>query len=1312
MRVDVSLALAALLSIGPLAVVGAEGEAGSEPILSDGFEGEREAWQPVGIGAIDTEHSHGGGASLRLEDESDEKYFTTSRTLPVEPDSLYQVSFLCLSRDGEHASLCIVQRQEDGQPAERDGKHLTHWSFPFHDGGKLGEWVQATHTFTTGPETDRCSLILNPADGSPEHTGTAWFDDISVRYAGKAIQPAEKSMPLKPLGPLEIDLGSDECTIVCPGDDAVRAAAERLAVAIERKTQRKPRLVDDSTDPASLGRGPLLVMGNLALSVVGRKLYFEGYDFTDYAWPGQGGYVVRTVRDPFGTGAHVLMIGGSYPEDIVSAAARTEEIVATRGPTLGYLNEVKLGKNADVIEAWSSEFLKDDAEWKRSGSLGSWEYLWRIGKAGMGYLRTGNEAYLEPFKRELLYFFEHDVFNRTQESPPQIHSLIDAVLLPWDLLADHPFFTADKRRDIDEKFLFLACSHEGPRALKGAGWGLRGNHGLGKALDGYWLGRYFWRRYAIEEAREWFDIVDRYFAPQLLSSKPTEDGGYHQYKASLLCTLMYALAAGKDDYLTGRALQEATDRAILEYAIGKGPMAYLGARAVAADDPGYLALMADAGKDEYIRRCAGMGDASLLGENLRSFCGFEAPQEKSDLLGAKVAPLDPMWHDRMRARTEGTEFVVTTAPEESYDKIVIRDSYQPEGFYLKIDGLGCGGHSFQDANCITAYRERGVPWLCEEYGYKGPTCSTLRQQNGVFVALNGQGPPGVHVCARLLYARELGDDLDALGGALEGIGDLTWERHLLRKRGAWTLVIDRATTAKQGELFVERHWHIRPWGTPGEFSAQDGTVVCRHGDVAFHLQSVGLPPEAMIGTSNRTEIVRADVPADGHVDIASLIFVDHAPEEGGAVAAGSGPRGGPQSRYQLTRTPEGWRVTDAEDDSAIGVTLGTDGLTVASAAAPARVAAPPDTLPLEPEVPTVSLPWRQVQMGDEVTAVATGHDCFAGGTRNGTVAVFELDGTQRWQAKVGTWVLSLHFLGEGLLVGEDDGTLSRLDASGNSVWSVNIPYAHIGWPHWSDQRSRIREITAADIDGDGEREILVSNGDRRLYAFTGSGEQLWKKGVHWGVCIALTPTTYLGKFALFSGVTGPTLGGRVKIHDAQANLVGRLQISGMHSQQIRDVRLFDLTGDGKREIVVARDINSNQLVVCNEDRSLLWKADVGGSPDALAIRSYEGARQVLCGSRCGYVHAFEGATGHHLWFCYLGDEPRLLWPRADGSILAVCPSGSVVFAVGADGGLAGCETLPAPITALLRPGQHRADPSCIPVGTNDGTIHVLEIGER
>ena len=242
-------------------------------------------------------------------------------------------------------------------------------------------------------------------------------------------------------------------------------------------------------------------------------------------------------------------------------------------------------------------------------------------------------------------------------------------------------------------------------------------------------------------------------------------------------------------------------------------------------------------------------------------------------------------------------------------------------------------------------------------------------------------------------------------------------------------------------------------------------------------------------------------------------------------------------------------------------------------------------------------------------------------------------------------------------------------------------------------------------------EILLSNGDRRIYAFTGSGKQIWQRGVRWGIYSAMTPTTYLGKFALFGGARGPTLNGQLIVYGADSKRVGGLQCAKMESQKTYDVRLVDLNGDGRREIVCARSNNNNQLIVCGESRQPIWQADVAGDPNAIAIRDYRGEKEILCASSCGYVHAFSGATGKRKWFCYLGGDAHFLWPRRDGTVLALCPSGSV-FSLGADGDLAARQRFGSRITALLRRGEHRIGPGALPVGTEDGRLCLLVATRR
>jgi hypothetical protein len=189
-------------------------------------------------------------------------------------------------------------------------------------------------------------------------------------------------------------------------------------------------------------------------SQLARKLYAAAYDFTDYSWPSAGGHVVRTIRDPFATGAHVIMLGGSDAAGVADAAAALVGLVPQRGGRLGYVNQVKLGRWAAPIRNYTAAILRDqDETWRRTGYSGSWEFQIEIAKAAIGYLRTGDEAYLPLFARELRYWFDHDVFHPRSDAMQMLHGFLNTILIPWDLVRDHPSFTPPQRQQFDADFL-------------------------------------------------------------------------------------------------------------------------------------------------------------------------------------------------------------------------------------------------------------------------------------------------------------------------------------------------------------------------------------------------------------------------------------------------------------------------------------------------------------------------------------------------------------------------------------------------------------------------------------------------------------------------------------------------------------------------------------------------------------------------------------------------------------------------------------------------------------------------------------------
>ncbi|MEA3400811.1 MAG: PQQ-binding-like beta-propeller repeat protein [Armatimonadota bacterium] len=1261
--------------------------------------------------------------------------------------------------------------------------------------------------------------------------------------------------------PLRLPLDAETAVIVRPARAEYATIAERLASGLQRLTRQRPAVVEDTADPQELGPGPIIVVGNLMDSRIGRRLYLQAYDFTDYSWPSPGGHVVRTIRDPFGTGAHVLMVGGSDAEGVADAVEALLGHVEAQGADLGYLNLVKLGRWGEEIEGYTERFLGgDDSVWTRVGGAGSWNYQIEIALAGIGYLRTGDERYLPVFARELQYWFDHYVLTLREDAPPMTHGFLHKLLIVWDLVRDHPYFTAEERRRIDRQFLYVWRSPEGPDRVAGRTGVriIRNNHGTRTALDALYGGRFFLRRFGLEdEGQGWMEIAEGYFAPQLESSKPVEDSWGHQWNASLFNTVDYALATGREDYFHSDALRNAAERALMAHSAGSGPRAYLSACAVATGDTGLLSGYPSG--QEYGRMCSwmmGHGD-----EYMRAFCSDEPIEPRKDLLGVTVAPLDELWYETIddAGFNPGGLFQVTTEREESFDKLSIREGWEADDFYLLLDGISGGHHSYQNGNCVVTLQEDGVVWSVL-HGRSLSGSGTVQSHNGVAVALDGSGPGRLHRYARLLYSGDSGEFM-AAGAALEGVGEADWQRHIVRRRGEWTLVVDRVVADRRGEVLAERHWHLRGDLAPGDHGLTASAVT--GGRYRYlHLDTRGVAPEGMSGLSDRVETVRATARPGEPVEFATLLHVtgrpdapegwlrlraldaacvgdppapegigrlesldivvlratqqgqwvempfaidepvagelfvelldytdrgavrvlldgrevveryDHRaprpvrrlvplgrgelaagehrlrlevaaePDEGGKSYIGLGglvvrPEGAPgadvatppdQPAFRLTRTAAGgWRIDGGRRPEFVRV--GQAGATVITGSGLRTIGTPPDDLPrtfaealeapevraegllpLRPECPAVESPWRELRVGEApVTAVVPGAGGrVAAGDADGAVAVFDAGGTRLVSARLESEILSLHFVGDDLMVGEDRGALTRLAPDGSQRWQVEIPYVPMPWDYWSEKRSRVREITSADITGDGTPEILISNSDRRVHAFTADGQRLWEAPVEWGIFTAMTPGTFRGEFGLMGGTSRPSIHGRCMIFGADGKLRTTLArpdlVSWSIPSQFRDMRQADLDGDGTPEVINALDTNCRQLVIYREGGEVLWDADMAGAAEAIALRGGGESDGVVvyCGGAAGYVAAFDGSSGERLWACYLG-EPTLLLALTDNQRIAAATPSGTVFLLRTDGRLAARVELGAEVSAVVRPGDHRAGNPLL-AGTQDGRV--------
>jgi len=1123
-----------------------------------------------------------------------------------------------------------------------------------------------------------------------------------------ASGPDEERLPL--LAGLRFDFSRPGVRVVHPADTAYATVANELAAALAAATGVSPEVIAETEPRSWQGPGPVVVLGNLVESTLVRRLYFEAYDFTDYAFPAPGGHVLRTIGKPWDAGAPVLLAGGSDVAGVRAAAERLAARMRDTGPVFGYCNEVRLGQWADAGMLDVARYLgSDDSVWERVGQSGSWDYIDHIAKCGTGYLRTGDERYLERFHHELHHFIAHDVFHPNPEARPMLHGRMYVLLMVWDLICDHPRFTAAERRRVDAMFLHVAESDEGTAQITeiSATRAVRYNHHTRSGLDAFFVGRFFARRYGLPEAQAWLATAERLFAPQLTSAKPACDSWGHQWAASLFNTLVYALATQRTDYLAAPAFRQAADRALIAYGRG-APRHYLSACAVATGDTGYLSLedsLPALARDAAQLRLVSKGKPGLVtftDEVLRTFTGNAAICRREDLLGQAAAPLDALWYETIETPVYNPDgiFVANVPAAEGFDKISLRDGWGPDDFYLLLDGISGGHHAYQDANCLVWLRENGIDWFLPRTGYThslGP-----RWQNGVNLALDGRGPGRISRYARLLY-RGTSGGFSVVGTRIDGAGDTAWERHIVRKRGDWTLVLDRVTAGVPGELLAERSWFPRGEGTvqSGGFSSrlQSGGT-----DVWLHFAT----NEDVIdeGGGHPVERVRSTVEAGGGSVLAGLLWASDEAKPG---------------KWTLRATTNGWSIGGREGDptgvelmqcDGMGcgarVQVGSDGF-LFGAAGEAVESRRPGSLTLRPVVPEVAPPWQETRIeGQSISAVAGRSSGHVVGTTSGAIIAFDASHRELWRAQLPGAILSLEWMVGNVIVGEERGALSLFDGQGVRRWTVEIPWVTLPWAYWSEERSRIREIAVADINGDGVAEILVSNADRRVYAFDRNGRELWKRPVEWGVFTAMWPGTFQGGFALFGGTSRPSIHAYAIILVGDGTVRGHCQRSDLTCwsmpSAMRDLLLADIDGDGAEELVTALDTNCRQLVAYTAGGKVMWDLDVAGAAAALTFDP--ASRRVLCSADAGYVVAVAGATGRREWCAWIGEQAQLLWLLPDRRVLALTTRGAG-WILSANGVVQSRFDVGTRLSGWPRPGDHRCASRKLVLGTADGRVLVL-----
>jgi hypothetical protein len=140
-------------------------------------------------------------------------------------------------------------------------------------------------------------------------------------------------------------------------------------------------------------------------------------------------------------------------------------------------------------------------------------------------------------------------------------------------------------------------------------------------------------------------------------------------------------------------------------------------------------------------------------------------------------------------------------------------------------------------------------------------------------------------------------------------------------------------------------------------------------------------------------------------------------------------------------------------------------------------------------------------------------------------------------------------------------------------------------PYWTfETEARVTIIRAADIDGDGEREVVLGTADNWLYLLQNDGHLLWSDET--GSSVSDLLVADLDTDGLVELIVGLDDGG-VSLFRPNHGLVWSYAIEG----KVNALTLVDLDGDGRKEVLVAAQ--NGEVLALNSHGHLLWSYDLG-----------------------------------------------------------------------------------------------------------------------
>ncbi|MBT7302262.1 MAG: hypothetical protein HN849_22225, partial [Victivallales bacterium] len=672
------------------------------------------------------------------------------------------------------------------------------------------------NAFLVTDRSGRTNLAVSRAEG---FTGKLLLDRVSwVAHTG----PGE-ARPLCLETPLA-SAGKAQAVIVAGHDSLVRQTALALQKAIQGSAGVSLPIVDDKSWMAGEHTGRhAIAVGNMLQNKLAERLYCLWYTFEDAWYPGTGGWVVRSVHDPWGTGKNVILLAGSDAAGTAAAAeAFLKVLPAGPEPRLGQVIKVAMAPAVEEGVRRAAGAGRVQAARRSLPRRSQRSLMSSAARAGMSYARSGDP---ERARLVLLYLLEH---KRRPELGHDTHMELWKTIRAWDNVEECPAITDEERLEITNYLLYILRSPEGVfQSMFVGSLGrstVRHNHHMLAAMDAYYGGQYFAKYHQLAEAQDWLRKARFCFASQELQDKGEDESGNYEGSTALRPLLPYAYTEPGYQFLPSGTAKRFLDRCCVAIdnrfsSSGHGdcwdvncfPPLALGIGAWYYKDGGYQYIL-----EQRHRLRPSEKNAMQIQPPFR-VDGVVKALRPTRFEGVTVSPLNQGHYDLYQGKGD-LKWNVGRA--ETFDKISFRTRFEPDAQYLLLDGIACGSHGHRDANCLIRFTDNDRVWLVDDSYTEGPF---LSDHNGVLVTRDGIADP-LPALSRLDVVADFADTA-LTRTTLPDHSGVDWERNILWVKEGCFVVLDRMRAVKPGNYAFRCLW--RTLGTAG---IEGNRLVTRQGE--------------------------------------------------------------------------------------------------------------------------------------------------------------------------------------------------------------------------------------------------------------------------------------------------------------------------------------------------------------------------------------------------------------------------------------------------------------------------------------------------